>query len=195
MELRKSETSDPLTMEEMTAQTFLFFVAGSETSSSVMGFSLYQLALNPDIQEKARTEMNEVMAQHDGKLTYEAVQDMKYLLQVMYETVRMYTVTPFLLRQAVSDYKVPNSNYVIQKGTTVIMPMDALHYDPDIYPDPQRFDPERFSTKETEKRHPMTFLGFGKGPRYFVAVDEFIETNVDPRRNIFKSVHFQKHCQ
>ncbi|XP_037950404.1 probable cytochrome P450 6a13 [Teleopsis dalmanni] len=165
MELRKSETSDALTMEEMTAQTFLLFVAGFETSSSVMSFCLYELALNPDIQEKARTEMNEVMAQHDGKLTYEAVKEMKYLLHCMYETTRKYSVVPVIVRKAAKDYILPNTNHVIEKGTTVVLPIDALHYDPDIYPSPQRFDPNRFSTEEIAKRHPMAYMGFGKGPR------------------------------
>ncbi|XP_037952805.1 probable cytochrome P450 6a23 [Teleopsis dalmanni] len=165
MELRKPNTVDNLTMDEITAQAFLFFAAGYETSSSVLSFCLYELALNQDIQDKARREINEIIAQHDGKSTYEAVKEMKYLLQVMHETMRMYSVGPFLSRKTAEDYIVSNTNYVIEKGTTVIIPMDAIHYDPDIYPNPDQFDPERFTKTEVENRHPMAWLDFSRGPR------------------------------
>ncbi|XP_037956947.1 probable cytochrome P450 6a23 [Teleopsis dalmanni] len=165
MELRKLNTADNLTMDEITAQAFVFFVGGFETSASVLSFCLYELALNQNIQEKARREINEIIAQHDGKPTYEAVKEMKYLLQVMYETIRMYSVVPGLVRKTAEDYIVSNTNYVIEKGTTVIIPLDAIHYDPDIYPNPEQFDPERFTKTEVENRHPMAWLGFGRGGR------------------------------
>ncbi|XP_037941241.1 cytochrome P450 6a2-like [Teleopsis dalmanni] len=165
MELRKPNTVDNLTIDEITAQAFAFFAAGYETSASALSFCLYELALNQDIQDKARREITETIARHDGKLTYEAVNEMKYLLQVMHETMRMYSIVPFLVRKTAEDYIVSNTNHVIEKGTTVIIPMDAIHHDPDIYPNPEQFDPERFTKTEVENRHPMAWLGFSRGGR------------------------------
>ena len=72
-----------LTLEEITAQSFVFFLAGFETSSSTMSWAMYELAKHPDIQKKVRDEVNTVMANHGGKLTYEGIQEMKYLGQVV----------------------------------------------------------------------------------------------------------------
>lgn len=64
-----------------------------------------------------------------------------------------------------NDYKVPNSSYTLEKGTTVVIPVAALHYDSEYYPEPMKFDPSRFEPEEVEKRHSSCYLPFGDGPR------------------------------
>lgn len=82
MDLKSSETGS-LTLNEMTAQAFIFFLAGYETSSTTMSFCLFELAKRKEIQDKLRAEITEVLKQHGGEITYEAIMDMKYLQQVL----------------------------------------------------------------------------------------------------------------
>lgn len=79
--------------------------------------------------------------------------------------MRKYPIIPNLFRKAQKNYTVPGSNLVIEPGTSVLIPIRAIHYDEDIYPDPHKFDPERFTSEEIAKRHTQSFLGFGDGPR------------------------------
>jgi cytochrome P450 family 6 len=73
-----------LTLNELSAQAFVFFIGGFETSSTTMTFALYEIATNPDLQEKLRNEINSVLANHDGKLTYAAMMEMSYMENVLY---------------------------------------------------------------------------------------------------------------
>lgn len=72
-----------LTIEQIAAQCFIFFLGGFETSSGTMSWSLYELSVNPEIQERARKEIKDVLAKHENQFTYEAVQEMKYLEQIV----------------------------------------------------------------------------------------------------------------
>ncbi|XP_013112033.2 cytochrome P450 6a9 isoform X1 [Stomoxys calcitrans] len=168
MELRDGEGKEnkiSMTLEEMAAQSFVFFLGGFETSSSTMGFSLYELAVHSDIQQKLREEINEVF-DGEGKTTYEAIHDLPYLGKVISETLRKYPILPHLNRQALVDYVVPgHPKYVIKKGMPVVIPAFAMHRDPEIYPEPEKFDPERFDEDKVKQRETVEFLAFGDGPR------------------------------
>lgn len=86
IDLKNEEPKDggaALSMEEIAAQAFVFFLAGFETSSTTMSYALYELSQNMDIQRRAREEIKTVLARHDGQLTYEAMLEMHYIEQIL----------------------------------------------------------------------------------------------------------------
>nr|QYA71966.1 cytochrome P450 [Anoplophora glabripennis] len=159
---------DPLNFEEFAAQAVIFFSAGFETSSSTQTFALYELSKNPECQEKLRDEINEVLAKYDNKITYDAVMDMKYLDKVIDETLRLYPVFPILPRVALNDYKVPGTDFTIEKNTLVLVSNMGIQRDPEYYPNPDQFDPERFSVENKSNRPFVAHIPFGEGPRICV---------------------------
>ncbi|XP_037826698.1 cytochrome P450 6a2-like [Lucilia sericata] len=162
----KDENGEPmLTYDQIAAQLFVFFVAGYETSSTNMSYVLYELARHPEIQEKVRQEVLQVLEKYNGVLTYEAMMEMTYLDQVILETLRLYPALSYIQRVSLNDYKIPDANITLDKGTNVYIPVKAIHLDPEIYENPLEFQPERFSPSQTASRHPQSFLGFGDGPR------------------------------
>lgn len=154
-----------LTDDLIAAQAFVFFAAGFETSSTTMSNALYELALNPTIQDKLREEINEQFEKYGDTLKYEEVKEMTYLDQVFRETLRKYPPVSFLMREAMTDYTFQGTKVTIPKGTKVWVPIYAIQRDPENYPDPDAFIPERFTSESMNTRHPMTYLPFGDGPR------------------------------
>ncbi|XP_054260788.1 probable cytochrome P450 6a14 [Macrosteles quadrilineatus] len=166
----KHQEKDHLTLEEMTAQAFVFFAAGFETAASTTSFCLYELAKAPEVQEKLRREIDEVLANHDGKITYQSIQDMHYMDMVMNETLRLYASLPFLTRVCTERYQLPGTDLVIDEGVRITIPSYCFHHDPDIFPDPYKFDPERFTDENCHSRHHYAFLPFGEGPRICIGM-------------------------
>ena len=130
---------------------------------------MYEFSVNEELQEKARKSVLAAIEKHGG-LSYDAVADMHYLEQCVNETLRKYPVVVNLQRTNITDYKIPNSTVVIPKGQSIIIPVYAIQHDPDIYPDPEKFDPDRFLPEEIAKRHQYSWLPFGEGPRICIGM-------------------------
>ncbi|GBP68704.1 Cytochrome P450 6B2 [Eumeta japonica] len=153
-----------ITNELMAAQAFIFYLGGFETSSGTMSFLMHEISQNLDIQERLHKEISEVIERHGG-VTYEAINEMRYLEMVLDETLRKYPILGVLVRQSISPYTFPNSKISLEKGTSIIIPVYALHYDPQYFPNPLEFDPERFSPENKAKLPSCVYLPFGDGPR------------------------------
>ncbi|XP_061720501.1 cytochrome P450 6B5-like isoform X1 [Cydia pomonella] len=165
-----TETSLELTDEVIAAQAFSFYAGGYETSAATMGFFLYQLALNPEIQEEVVVEIKEVLKKHNGEMNLETVMDLSYMGQVFDETLRMYPIISDLKRKSNRTYTIPGTNVTIEKNQLIKIPTLGIHYDERIYPNPEKFDPERFSSENEAARHPCAYLPFGLGPRYCIGI-------------------------
>uniref|UniRef100_A0A1B6L4Y4 Cytochrome P450 n=1 Tax=Graphocephala atropunctata TaxID=36148 RepID=A0A1B6L4Y4_9HEMI len=154
-----------LTIEEIAAETFLFFRAGYDSTANTIMFCLYELACNSKIQEKLHQEVEEVLDRHKDAISYQALQEMTYMDQVVSETLRRYPTFPFLSRRCTENYNVPKSSLVIRKGNHITIPLYSLHHDPLHFPDPFTFNPDRFSPENCKERHPYVYIPFGEGPR------------------------------
>ncbi|KAF5286571.1 hypothetical protein FQA39_LY16254 [Lamprigera yunnana] len=144
------------------SSSFGLQATGYETTASLITFCLYELSLNQEMQCRAREELNIVLAKHNGDLSYDALLDLQYLDKIIRETLRVYPPIPTHLRVCTKDYKVPNSDVVIEKGTAVLISVLGIHHDPDYYKNPGVFNPERFSDVSKIR---TTWIPFGDGPR------------------------------
>ncbi|CAH1117888.1 unnamed protein product [Phaedon cochleariae] len=152
-----------LETEKLVGPAIQFFMAGFETTSSTISFTLYELCLNKNIQNKLRTEVLSNIKKHGG-VTYEGLLEMKYMDLCVKEILRMYPVLPFLDRTCKEDYQLPGTNLVIEKGMPVFISMFGMHQDEKYFPDPKKFDPDRFQNKNYNSEG-FVYFPFGEGPR------------------------------
>lgn len=153
---------------ELVAQCFLFFLAGFDTSSTTLSFTAHELAVNADVQDKLYAEIRETNAKLDGKkLTYDELQKMKYMDMVVTEGLRYWPPAGMTDRLCVKDYEYNDGEmkFKIEKGLSFWIPIYGLHHDPKYFPNPGKFDPERFSDENKANIVPGTYVPFGVGPR------------------------------
>ncbi|KAF5291114.1 hypothetical protein FQA39_LY14356 [Lamprigera yunnana] len=149
---------------ELVGLAIQLIVAGFETTGNTISFILYELCLNACIQSRLRNEILTVLENHED-ITLEAVQNMNYLEMVVKEGLRKYPTLPFVDRTCTKNYKVANSDLVIEKGTPIYISISALHHDSNYFPNPTKFDPERFSDQNKSNVIPYTYIPFGEGYR------------------------------
>ncbi|KAK3699413.1 hypothetical protein QZH41_018572, partial [Actinostola sp. cb2023] len=159
------ETTDnkKLGDDEVVSQCIIFLLAGYETSSTTLCMTCYHLATNPDVQERLQQEIDSVWADEDKMPSYDTVHELPYLDMVISETLRLCPPGFVLLRECTKDCIVKGLK--IPKDCAIIVPVYSIHRDPKIYPDPERFDPERFSAEAKRSRDPYLYHPFGHGPR------------------------------
>ncbi|XP_055539815.1 cytochrome P450 9e2-like [Wyeomyia smithii] len=154
---------------DIAAAAATFFVGGIDTTTSTLCFALYEMALNPQIQEKLRSEIDNARENIGNQnLSYDVLQQMKYLDMVMSETLRRWPPIGVTNRKCTKPYQMKNSDgtsVTVEKDQLIEIPIQAVHWDERIYPDPLRFDPDRFSDENRAKINQNAYLPFGSGPR------------------------------
>ena len=135
-----------------------------------MCFMAHELAANPDVQERLINEVDETVEVCQEKLTYEALLSMKYMDMVVSETLRKWPNAVVSDRVCTKPYtiepKYPDEKPVHLKiKDSVWFPVFGIHRDPQYYPEPERFDPERFNDENKVNISPYTYMPFGVGPR------------------------------
>ncbi|NWV22925.1 CP3A9 protein, partial [Origma solitaria] len=151
-----------LTDIEVLAQAFIFIFAGYEPTSTSLCYLAYELAMHPDVQQKLLQEIDTVLP-NKAPLTYEAIMKLEYLDMTVQETLRMYPLGGRIERTCKRDVEI--NGVTIPKGVVVTIPPYILHRDPEYWPNPDEFRPERFSKENKESIDPYTYLPFGAGPR------------------------------
>lgn len=150
------------------AQILYFDILGFDTTSTTLAFSAHELAVNPDVQERLRVEIQAVEASLNGKeLSYETLNKMRYLDQFVTEILRKWAPSPGIERYCVKDFtfELDGKSITIPKGHSLLVPAYGWHHDPKNFPNPENFDPDRFNEENIEQQNMNAYAPFGLGPR------------------------------
>uniref|UniRef100_A0A8C8DMG1 Cytochrome P450 3A n=1 Tax=Oryzias sinensis TaxID=183150 RepID=A0A8C8DMG1_9TELE len=151
-----------LSDHEILSQSMIFIFAGYETTSSSLTFLAYNLATNPEVMKKLQKEIDATFP-NKAPIQYVPLMEMEYLDCVVNESLRLYPIAARLERVAKATVEV--NGLVIPKDMVVMVPTWPLHRDPELWPEPEKFKPERFSKENKDTFDPYTYMPFGAGPR------------------------------
>ncbi|XP_044728034.1 probable cytochrome P450 6a13 [Chrysoperla carnea] len=167
---KKDTLNFEFSMKTFVSQVFVFYFAGFDTSALTLTMMLYYLAENQNIQKRLRKEIDECLKKHNNELTYDGVMEMEYLEMVLSETLRLRPVLGHLVRVCNKECYLPSSNLKIDVGTTIGIPIYNIQRDEKYFPNPNKFDPERFSKENISKIPNFAYLPFGDGPRFCIGL-------------------------
>jgi cytochrome P450 len=159
IEMRRS-SPDLVTEQNLFVDLMGPYLAGADTSSSATSLMLYSLLQHPDVLEQVREEADQLFA--DGPPTADGMKNMPVTRQAIQETLRLYPIVPVMVRTVANSFEF--ADYWIPAGTSVWVAMQVSHHLPEIYPDPQRFDIDRFLPERREHARPGAYAPFGFGP-------------------------------
>ncbi|KAL2009213.1 hypothetical protein VTN00DRAFT_7407 [Thermoascus crustaceus] len=162
-----------LDYSEILRESNIFIAAGNDTSATGMTNAMYLLISNPRVTAKLREELEPVMAaivangESDGAFHYDQVKDLKYLKACIDEALRRRPPVSMGLSREVPKGGATIAGHFIQEGVSVSVPSFSVHHDPEIFPDPYEYKPERWLEMEgEEKRRALdSFIPFSTGPR------------------------------
>lgn len=157
------ETGERMSDQQLRDECVTLFSAGYETTAVSMGWTIYLLTQHPDVLARLRLECQTVLG-NVRTPSPEAFRALSYTMQVIQESLRLYPPAWIMSRLALNDDHL--GPYTIPAGTTVMVCPYLLHRDPTSWPDPDRFDPDRFAPGgQKDQLHSYAYLPFGGGPR------------------------------
>ncbi|KDR14497.1 cytochrome P450 4c3-like [Zootermopsis nevadensis] len=161
--IEMSENGGLLSDSDIREEVDTFMFEGHDTTSLAISWTMYLLGCHPEIQEKVVHELKDIFGDSDREATYEDLQQMKYLEQVIKESLRLYPSVPAFSRQVEVDVKL--KNYTIPAGTQTPILSFIMHRNPKVFPNPEEFNPDHFLPENVVNRHPFAYIPFSAGPR------------------------------
>jgi len=150
-----------MTDAQLRDELMTIFLAGHETTANALTWTWYLLSQNPDAEAKLHAEVGEVLG---GRLpTVTDVPSLVYTEHVLAESMRLYPPAWALGRMALADVEI--GGYTVPQPSLVLMSQFVMHHDVRYFPEPNRFDPERWTTEAREQRPQFSYFPFGGGPR------------------------------
>ena len=150
-----------MTDAQLRDELMTIFLAGHETTANALTWTWYLLSQNPEVEAKLHREIDEVLA---GRLpAFADVAQLKYTEMVLAESMRIYPPAWAIGRMALNDFEI--GGYLVPKKSLVLMSQYVMHHDSRYFPEPLRFDPERWSPEARETRPQFSYFPFGGGPR------------------------------
>lgn len=158
------ETGKTFSRDELVDELGVFFLAGHETSASVLTWVFFLLSQRPEIVARIRDEVDALCG--DGPVTIEHAKRVPMIKQVFKETMRLYPPITFLPRVATRDTVLGGRK--VKRGTMLMVAPWTIHRHQKLWKNPELFDPDRFSAEREHEITPGAFLPFGVGPRVCV---------------------------
>jgi len=150
-----------MTDEQLRDEAMTIFLAGHETTANALTWTWYLLSQNPEAERRLHAELEEVLGGRPP--TAEDLPRLVYAEQVLSESMRLYPPAWIIGRRALKDYEV--GGYRLPEGALVLLSQFVTHRDPRFFPDPLRFDPERWTPEAKATRPQFAYFPFGGGPR------------------------------
>nr|XP_006824107.1 PREDICTED: cytochrome P450 20A1-like [Saccoglossus kowalevskii] len=147
------------TEEQLLSDVITHFVAGFHTTTLALVWTMYYMCKDQSIQAKLHEELLRILDQYQN-VNNANITNLQYMRQVIDETIRCSVLSPFGARVNL-EKDMTIQGYTILKGTPMMQAFGVVHHDAKIWPDPVRFDPERFSLERCRKRHALAFTPFG----------------------------------
>lgn len=160
LDARDADSGEALTDQEVRDELVTMLFAGTETTAATLSWALHEIAHSPEVEQRLLEEIDTVVGQRPVRP--EDISELVYTRRVLDEVIRLHGVT-LLMRRAMEPVEI--GGVTVPEGTEIGLSLYALHYDPENYPDPTRFDPDRH-VPETARALPRgAYLPFGGGNR------------------------------
>jgi len=163
LELLEQADENKLCFEDIREEVDTFMFEGHDTTSSAIVWAIHLLGAHPEVQGKVQEELDEVFGDSERNLTYDDLPNLKYMECVIKESQRMFPSVPMIGRELEEDIEL--GGFRCPKGARVLIVITELHCDPLIFPEPKKFDPDRFKLENAAGRHPFAYVPFSAGPR------------------------------
>jgi cytochrome P450 len=161
---RDEQTGKAFTREELIDQIGVFFLAGHETTASVLTWAFYILATRPDVVARLRDEVDEVAG--GGPISIQEVKQLAFVRNVFRETLRLYPPITFIPRVAAEATRI--GKYSVKKGAMIMVSPWTAHRNALLWRHADRFDPDRFDAAGGDDQDSGVLMSFGLGPRVCV---------------------------